>query len=121
MINDMEIVALEGLQDFVNESIVSEPTVKKPIVETSEAKAGVDKPKVVRKIFGPPLIEDWISDSEDGAESKSKIEKKTVKPSFAKIEFVKYKEQVKSPWKTTIKQVEKPKQNTHRPIGNQRN
>nr|GEV44464.1 hypothetical protein [Tanacetum cinerariifolium] len=45
-----------------------------------------------------------ISDSEDEAESKPKIEKKTVKPSFAKIEFVKSKEQVKSPRKTTIKQ-----------------
>nr|GEW07555.1 hypothetical protein [Tanacetum cinerariifolium] len=37
-------------------------------------------------------------------ESNPKIEKKTVKPSFAKIEFVKSKEQVKSPRKTTIKQ-----------------
>nr|GEY06653.1 hypothetical protein [Tanacetum cinerariifolium] len=52
-----------------------------------------DKPKVVRKNFGPPLIEDWISNSEDEAESKPKIKKKTVKPSFAKIEFVKSKEQ----------------------------
>nr|GEX20431.1 retrovirus-related Pol polyprotein from transposon TNT 1-94 [Tanacetum cinerariifolium] len=42
---------------------------------------------------------------EDEAESKPKIEKKTVKPSFAKIEFVKAKEQVKSPRKTTVKQV----------------
>ncbi|GKD36699.1 hypothetical protein Tco_1256906 [Tanacetum coccineum] len=92
------------IEEFVNERIVSEPTVKKPIVETSEAKASTDKPKVVRKNFGPPLIEDWISDSEDEAESKPKIEKKTVKPSFAKIEFVKSKEQVKSPRKTTVKQ-----------------
>nr|GEZ08758.1 hypothetical protein [Tanacetum cinerariifolium] len=44
---------LFGLEDFVNE-----PIVKKPIVETSEAKACVDKPKVVRKKFGSPLIED---------------------------------------------------------------
>ncbi|GJV25651.1 putative ribonuclease H-like domain-containing protein [Tanacetum coccineum] len=43
-------------------------------------------------------------DSEDEAVSKPKIEKKTVKPSFAKIEFVKSKEHVKSPRKTTIKQ-----------------
>nr|GEX26783.1 putative ribonuclease H-like domain-containing protein [Tanacetum cinerariifolium] len=87
---------LFGLEDFVNEPIVTEPTVKKPAVETSEAKASADKSKVVRKNFGPPLIKDWISDSEDEAESKSKIEKKTVKPSFPKIEFVKSKEQVKS-------------------------
>ncbi|GJU22212.1 putative ribonuclease H-like domain-containing protein [Tanacetum coccineum] len=97
-------LSFSGLEEFVNEPIVSEPTVKKPVVETSEAKASADKPKVVRKNFGPPLIEDWISDSEDEAESKPKIEKKTVKPSFAKIEFVKSKEQVKSPRKTTVKQ-----------------
>nr|GFB14815.1 hypothetical protein [Tanacetum cinerariifolium] len=53
-----------------------------------------------------PLIDDWISDSEDEVKSKPKIEKKTVKPSFAKIEFVKSKEQVKSPRKTTVKQEE---------------
>ncbi|GKC13753.1 hypothetical protein Tco_1010535 [Tanacetum coccineum] len=81
-----------GLEEFVNEPIVSEPTVKKPVVKTSKAKASADKPKVVKKNFGPPLIEDWISDSEDEAESKPKIEKKTVKPSFAKIKFVKSKE-----------------------------
>nr|GFA83270.1 hypothetical protein [Tanacetum cinerariifolium] len=58
---------LSSLQEFVNESIVSKPTVKKPIVETSEAKASVDKPKDVRKNFGLPLIKDWISDNEDKA------------------------------------------------------
>nr|GEW17792.1 hypothetical protein [Tanacetum cinerariifolium] len=80
-------------EEFVNKPIVSEPTFKKPIVETSEAKASADKPKVVRKNFGPPLIEDWISYSEDEADSKSKIDKKTIKPSFAKITFVRSKEQ----------------------------
>nr|GEU31193.1 hypothetical protein [Tanacetum cinerariifolium] len=75
-------------QEFVNEPIVSEPIVKKPVVETIEARASADKPKVVRKNFGSPLIEDWISNSEDEAESNPKIEKKIVKPSFAKIEFV---------------------------------
>ncbi|GJY95100.1 ribonuclease H-like domain-containing protein [Tanacetum coccineum] len=114
-------LSFSGLEEFVNEPIVSEPTVKKPVVETSEAKASADKPKVVRKNFGPPLIEDWISDSEDEAESKPKIEKKTVKPSFAKIEFVKSKEQVKSPRKTTVKQGDQNRLNTHSPRGNQRN
>nr|GEU41127.1 hypothetical protein [Tanacetum cinerariifolium] len=93
-----------GLEEFVNEPIVSEPIVKKPVVETSEAKASVDKPKVAKKNFGSPLIKDWISDSEDEAKLKPKIKKKTVKPSFAKIEFVKSKEQVKSHRKTPIKQ-----------------
>nr|GEW54366.1 hypothetical protein [Tanacetum cinerariifolium] len=88
---------LSGLQEFMNESIVSEPTTKKPAVETSEAKASKNNPKFVRKNFGPPLIEDWISNSKDEAE-----------PNFAKIEFVKSKEQVKSPWKTAVEQVEKP-------------
>nr|GEW78730.1 hypothetical protein [Tanacetum cinerariifolium] len=81
-------LSLYGLEEFVNEPIVSEPTFKKPIVET-----GADKPKVVRKNFGLPLIEDWISYSEDEAESMSKIEKKTIKHSFAKITFVRSKEQ----------------------------
>nr|GFA22437.1 hypothetical protein [Tanacetum cinerariifolium] len=80
------------LEEFVNEPIVSEPTVKKPIVETSEAKASADKPKVIRKNFSSLLIKDWISNSGDEAESKSKIEKETVKPCFAKIKFVKSKE-----------------------------
>nr|GEW29308.1 hypothetical protein [Tanacetum cinerariifolium] len=94
---------LSGLEEFVNEPIVNKPTVKKPAVETSEAKASADKPKVVRKNFGPPLIKDWISNSKDEAKKISKIEKKIVKPSFSKIEFVKSKEQVKSPRKTTFR------------------
>nr|GEW04761.1 retrovirus-related Pol polyprotein from transposon TNT 1-94 [Tanacetum cinerariifolium] len=84
---------LYGLEEFMNESILSKPTVKKPIVETSEAKASTDKPKVEKKKFGPPVIEDWISVCEDEAQLKSKIKKETVKPSFAKIKFVKSKEQ----------------------------
>ncbi|GJT15816.1 putative ribonuclease H-like domain-containing protein [Tanacetum coccineum] len=114
-------LSFSGLEEFVSEPIVSEPTVKKPVVETSKAKASADKPKVVRKNFSPPLIEDWISDSEDEAELKPKIEKKTVKPSFAKIEFVKSKEQVKSPRKITVKQGDQNRLNTHSPRGNQRN
>ncbi|GKG08497.1 hypothetical protein Tco_0334329, partial [Tanacetum coccineum] len=49
---------LTGIKEFVNEPIVSEPTVKKPVVETSEAKASSDKPKVVRKNNGAPIIKD---------------------------------------------------------------
>ncbi|GKA19766.1 ribonuclease H-like domain-containing protein, partial [Tanacetum coccineum] len=114
-------LSFSGLEEFMNEPIVSELVVKKPIVETSEAKDSTDKPKVVRKNNGAPIIEEWVSDSEDEAESKPKIEKKTVKPSFAKIEFVKSKNQVKSPRKTTIKQGGQNKLNTHSPRGNQRN
>nr|GEY74445.1 hypothetical protein [Tanacetum cinerariifolium]GEY74457.1 hypothetical protein [Tanacetum cinerariifolium] len=64
---DCQIVDKCKTEEFVNKSIVSEPTVKKPVVETSEAKASADKPKFVSKNFGPLLIEDWISDSEDEA------------------------------------------------------
>nr|GEX89408.1 retrovirus-related Pol polyprotein from transposon TNT 1-94 [Tanacetum cinerariifolium] len=58
---------LSGLEEFVNEPIVSKPTVKKPAVKTSEAKTNAEKPKVERKNFGPLLIKDWISYSEDEA------------------------------------------------------
>ncbi|GKA36738.1 putative ribonuclease H-like domain-containing protein [Tanacetum coccineum] len=88
-------LSFSGLEEFVNEPIVSEPTVKKHVVETSEAK--------------------------EKDVSRAKKEKKTVKPSFAKIEFVKSKEQVKSPRKTTVKQGDQNRQNTHTPRGNQRN
>ncbi|GJR49544.1 hypothetical protein Tco_1400065, partial [Tanacetum coccineum] len=96
-------LSFSGLEEFVNEPIVSEPTVKKPVAETSEAKASADKPKVVRKNNGAPIIEEWVSDSEDEAESKPKIE------------------QVKSPTKTTVKQGDQNRLNTHSPRGNQRN
>ncbi|GJW20290.1 hypothetical protein Tco_0030912 [Tanacetum coccineum] len=87
-------LSFTGLEEFLNKPIVSEPTVKEPIVETSEAKASAAKPKAVRKNNGAPIIKDWISDSKNEAESKPKIKKKIVKPSFAKIEFVKSKKQV---------------------------
>ncbi|GKA99886.1 hypothetical protein Tco_0827880, partial [Tanacetum coccineum] len=72
------------LEEFVNEPIVSEPIVKKPIVESSEAKDSEAKPKIVRKNNGAPLIEDWVSDSEEEDVPQAKIQKKTIKHSFAK-------------------------------------
>ncbi|GJS77317.1 hypothetical protein Tco_0727198, partial [Tanacetum coccineum] len=105
-----------GLEEFMNEPIVSEP-----IVENSKAKASANKHKVVRKNNGAPLIEDWVSDREEEDVPQPKIEKKTVKPSFAKIEFVKSKEQVKSPRKITVKQGNQNRLNTHSPRRNQRN
>ncbi|GJV10166.1 putative ribonuclease H-like domain-containing protein, partial [Tanacetum coccineum] len=74
-------LSFSGLEEFLNEPIGSEPIVKKPIIKTSKAKASADKPKVVRKNFGPPLIEDWISDSKDEVDSKPKIENKTIQVS----------------------------------------
>ncbi|GKE76236.1 hypothetical protein Tco_1542356, partial [Tanacetum coccineum] len=113
-------LSLSGIEEFVNEPIVSEPTVKKPVVETSEAKASVDKPKVVRKNNGAPIIEDWMSDNEEEYVPQAKKEKKTVKSSLSKIEFVKSKEQIKYPRKT-VNHVNQNRQNTHTPRGNQRN
>ncbi|GJS06463.1 ribonuclease H-like domain-containing protein [Tanacetum coccineum] len=61
-----------------------------------------------------------VSDSEEENVSQPKTEKKIVKPSIAKIEFVKPKQQEKTARKT-VKQAEKHRQNTHSPRGNQRN
>ncbi|GJU44451.1 hypothetical protein Tco_1201717 [Tanacetum coccineum] len=49
-------LSFSGLKEFVNESIVSEPTVKKPVVETSEAKDSANKPKVVMEENGAPIL-----------------------------------------------------------------
>ncbi|GJV63192.1 putative ribonuclease H-like domain-containing protein [Tanacetum coccineum] len=97
-------LSFSSLEEFKNEPIVSEPTVKKLVVETSEAKDSADKPKVVKKNNGALIIKDWVFDSEEKEMPQDKIQKKTVKPSFAKIEFVKSKKQVKSPRKITVKQ-----------------
>ncbi|GJS88727.1 retrovirus-related pol polyprotein from transposon TNT 1-94 [Tanacetum coccineum] len=73
-------LSFSGVKEFVNEPIVSEPTVKKHVVETSEAKASADKPKVVRKNNGAPIIEDWVFDSEEEDVLQAKKEKKTGNP-----------------------------------------
>ncbi|GKD83997.1 hypothetical protein Tco_1350836, partial [Tanacetum coccineum] len=98
------ILSFSGLEEFVNEPIVSEPTGKKPVVETSEAKASKEKTKAVWKNNGASIIEDWVSDIKEEDVPQDKNEKKTVKSSFAKIEFVKSKEQVKSLRKIIVKQ-----------------
>ncbi|GJS63473.1 putative ribonuclease H-like domain-containing protein [Tanacetum coccineum] len=113
-------LSFSGLEEFVNEPIVSEPTVKKLVVVTSETKASEAKPKAVRKKNSAPIIEDWVSDSEEENVSQTKIEKKTTKPSFVKIDFVKSKQTNKTDRKTA-RQVEHNRQNTHIPIDNQRN
>ncbi|GJT82658.1 putative ribonuclease H-like domain-containing protein [Tanacetum coccineum] len=64
-----------------------------------------------------PVVENR---NEEENVSQTKTEKKIVKPSIAKIEFVKPKQQEKTARKT-VKQVEKHRQNTHSPRGNQRN
>ncbi|GKC29284.1 ribonuclease H-like domain-containing protein [Tanacetum coccineum] len=101
-----------SLDDFVdvNES-VSESIVEKPIVETNE-------PETARKENGAPIIEDFVSDSDEENVPKVKTVEMFNKPSFAKINFVKSIEQVKSPRKTSV---DKNRQNTPNHRGNKRN
>ncbi|GJW83353.1 putative ribonuclease H-like domain-containing protein [Tanacetum coccineum] len=73
------------------EYVFSESVTSIPNDATSEAKTSVSKPKSV----GEPLIEDWISDSEDDNETEFKSKQR--KPSFPKTEFVKSNEHVKTP------------------------
>ncbi|GKF58383.1 hypothetical protein Tco_0171920, partial [Tanacetum coccineum] len=101
-------LSFTGLDKFVNKHVVEN---KKSDEEVS---------KVVRKSDDYPIIEDWVLDSEEENTSQTKIEKKIVKRSIAKIEFVKPKQQEKTARKT-VKQVEKHGQNTHSPRGNKRN
>ncbi|GJW36735.1 putative ribonuclease H-like domain-containing protein [Tanacetum coccineum] len=86
-----------------DEYVFSESVTSVHAVATSEIKTSESKPKSVSE----PLIEDWISDSEDENETKSKSKRR--KPSFAKVEFVKSNENVKS-LRESVKKVEKNKQ-----------
>ncbi|GJW05024.1 reverse transcriptase domain-containing protein [Tanacetum coccineum] len=68
--------------------------------------------------FIPPIIEDWISDSDEENVPKVKTVKMFNKSSFAKINFVKSTKQVKSPRKTSV---DKNRQTTPSPRGNKSN
>ncbi|GJV80017.1 putative ribonuclease H-like domain-containing protein [Tanacetum coccineum] len=120
---DSQIVDNEYVSEtVVSESVASEPVVKTSEVKTSEVETSETKPSEVEpKSVSEPLIEDWVSNSEDEVELKPKIEEKTVKTSFAKIKFVKPKEQVKSPRKTTVNHTKNHRQSTHSTRGNKRN
>ncbi|GKD06692.1 hypothetical protein Tco_1181666, partial [Tanacetum coccineum] len=95
-------LSFTGLDEFVNE----------PAVENCKAISSEEEPKVVRKYDDALSIEEWVSDDV----SQSKTEKKIVRTSIVKKEFVKSKQQEK-----TVKQVEQHRQNTHSPRGIQRN
>ncbi|GKA35832.1 hypothetical protein Tco_0722323 [Tanacetum coccineum] len=101
-------LSFTGLDEFVN----------KPVVENRKSDEEVSE--IVRKNNDAPIIEEWVSDSEEENVSQPKTEKKTVKPSIAKIEFVKHNQQEKTARKI-VKQAEKHRQNTHIPRGNKRN
>nr|GEY66946.1 hypothetical protein [Tanacetum cinerariifolium]GEY66958.1 hypothetical protein [Tanacetum cinerariifolium] len=75
----------------VDEYVGSESVTSVSAVATNEAKTSESKPKSVSE----PLIEDWVSNNEDENETETKFKQR--KPSFAKVEFVKPNEKVKSP------------------------
>ncbi|GJS48127.1 putative ribonuclease H-like domain-containing protein [Tanacetum coccineum] len=77
-------LSFTGLDEFVNKSIIEN---RKSDEEVSE---------IVRKNDDAPIVEEWVSDSEEQTVSQPKTKKKIVKPSIAKIEFVKPKQQEKS-------------------------
>ncbi|GKC74948.1 hypothetical protein Tco_1125722 [Tanacetum coccineum] len=106
---DLVYLSLDNFVE-VNE-FVSESIVEKPTVETNE-------PEPARKENGAPIIEDWVSDSDEENVPKVKTVEMFNKPSFAKINFVKSTEQVKSHRKTSV---DKNRQNTPSPRGNKRN
>nr|GEV61720.1 putative ribonuclease H-like domain-containing protein [Tanacetum cinerariifolium] len=81
-------------EHVVSESITSLPNITKSKVKTNEIKL---------KNVSAPIIEDWVSDSED--EDEIETESKQIKPSFAKEKFVKSTKHVKSPRKS-VKQEE---------------
>ncbi|GJZ81112.1 uncharacterized mitochondrial protein-like protein [Tanacetum coccineum] len=79
-----------GLDEFVN----------KPVVKNCKAMSSEEEPKVVRKNDDALIIEEWMSDDEKEDVSQPKTEKKTVRPSIVKKEFVKSKQQEKTTRKT---------------------
>ncbi|GJU21674.1 ribonuclease H-like domain-containing protein [Tanacetum coccineum] len=83
-------LSFTGLDEFVN----------KPIVENCKAMSSEEEPKVVRKYDDSLSIEEWVSDDEEEDVSQPKIEKKSVRPSIVKKEFVKSKQQEKTTRKT---------------------
>ncbi|GJV12089.1 putative ribonuclease H-like domain-containing protein [Tanacetum coccineum] len=86
-------LSFTGLDEFVN----------KPIVENR--KSDKEEPKVVKKNDDAPIIEEWVSDSEEENVSQPKTEKKIVRPSIVKKDFVKSKQQEQTARKP-VKQVE---------------
>ncbi|GJT08506.1 hypothetical protein Tco_0842968 [Tanacetum coccineum] len=77
----MHDLSFTGLDEFVN----------KPIVKNYKAMSSEEEPKVVRKNDDAPIIEEWVSDDEEEDVSQPKIEKKIVRHSIVKKEFVQSK------------------------------
>ncbi|GJV99166.1 putative ribonuclease H-like domain-containing protein [Tanacetum coccineum] len=88
-------LSFTGLDEFVN----------KPVVENCKAMSCEEESKVVRKNGDAPCIEEWVSDDEEEDVSQPKTEKKIVRHSIVKNEFVKSKQQEKTARKT-VKQIQ---------------
>ncbi|GJZ25771.1 ribonuclease H-like domain-containing protein [Tanacetum coccineum] len=97
--NRFSMPSIRDLTLFCRRICFCESVINVPAIATSEVKTSESKPKFVSE----PLIKDWISDSEDENETKSKSKQR--KPSFAKIEFVKSNEHVKT-HRESVKKVE---------------
>nr|GEU83388.1 hypothetical protein [Tanacetum cinerariifolium] len=78
---------ITNLDESTDKPVASKPVVETSEAKTNDAKTSEAKPKEVRKNNGALIIEDWVFDSEDEDVPKPKIEKKTVKPIFDKIEI----------------------------------
>ncbi|GJZ51613.1 ribonuclease H-like domain-containing protein [Tanacetum coccineum] len=99
----METVKLLKSQ---NDQLLRDLEKSSLMVLVENIKSDEEESKVIRKSDNAPIIEEWVSDSKEENVSQTKTEKKIVKPSIAKIEYVKPKQQEKTARKT-IKQVEK--------------
>nr|GFC32520.1 hypothetical protein [Tanacetum cinerariifolium] len=75
-------LSFTGLDEFVN----------KPVVENCKDMSSEEEPKAVQKNDDALIIKEWMSDDEEENMSQPKIEKKTIRPSIVKKEFVKSKQ-----------------------------
>ncbi|GKB17578.1 putative ribonuclease H-like domain-containing protein [Tanacetum coccineum] len=98
-----------ALMAFSSSSPDSTMSLLMSLVKNSKAMSSEEEPKVVRKYDDAPSIEEWVSDNEEEDLSQPKTEKKIVRPSIVKKEFVKSKQQEKTARKT-VKQVEQHRQ-----------
>ncbi|GKD43790.1 hypothetical protein Tco_1268435 [Tanacetum coccineum] len=74
-------LSFTSLDVFVNELVA----------KNCKAMSSEEEPKVVRKNDDAQIIEEWVLDDEEEDVSQPKTEKKTVRPSIIKKEFVKSK------------------------------
>ncbi|GJX94092.1 hypothetical protein Tco_0348678 [Tanacetum coccineum] len=111
----LDLVLADKDEYVFSNSVTSVHVVAISKVKTSESK---------RKSINEPLIEDWISDSEN--ENEIEFKSRQRKPSNAKVKFVKSNKHVKSP-RESVKKVENNKQaeyhrkNSQSPRGNKIN